>query len=133
MKLLLDTCALLWALQDTARLSPAARRELKDPKNSISVSVVSFLEIGIKSGLGKLILREAEPEDIPRFVGEVGWEIAPLSADVAASAGRLPRPTEHRDPFDRLLVWTAIREDYVLVSRDNAMRIYSPHGLKVCW
>jgi PIN domain nuclease of toxin-antitoxin system len=133
MKLLLDTCALLWALQDAGRFSASARRALKDTKNTVSVSGVSFLEISLKSGLGKLRLYGTEPEDIPRFVEEAGWQISLLSADVAASSGRLPRPTEHRDPFDRLLVWSAIREYFVLVSRDNAMQIYVPHGLKICW
>ena len=133
MKLLLDTCALLWALQDPGRLSASARRTLKNSENTISVSVVSFLEISLKSGLGKLRLHGTEPRAIPRFVEEAGWQITPLSSDIAASSGRLPRPTEHRDPFDHLLVWSAIQEDFVLVSRDNAMQIYVPHGLKICW
>ena len=133
MKLLLDTCSLLWALQDANRLSAPARQALKNPKNTISVSVVSFWEISLKHGLGKLALHGAEPEDVPRFAEEAGWQIVPLHAAIAAGSGRLPRPTDHRDPFDRLLVWSAIHEDFVLVSRDNAMRIYQPHGLKICW
>ncbi len=133
MKLLLDTCSLLWALQNAERLSAPARQALKNPQNTVSVSVISFWEISLKCGLGKLVLHGAEPENIPRFVEEAGWQIIPLHAEIAASSGRLPRPTDHRDPFDRLLVWSAIREDFVLVSRDGAMRAYTPHGLKVCW
>ncbi len=133
MKLLLDTCSLLWALQDTAQLSAPAKRALKNPDNTIFVSVVSFWEISLKSGLGKLTLHGAEPEDFPRFVEEAGWQTTPLSAGIAASAGRLPRLPEHRDPFDRLLIWTAISEDFSLVSRDGAMRAYVSHGLKLCW
>ena len=34
MKLLLDTCSLLWALQGPGQLSAPARRALKDPDNS---------------------------------------------------------------------------------------------------
>jgi PIN domain nuclease of toxin-antitoxin system len=133
MKLLLDTCSLLWALQHTARLSAPARRALKHPDNSVSVSVVSFWEISLKSGLGKLTLHGGDPEDIPRFVEEAGWQITPLTASLAASAGRLPRLPEHRDPFDRLLIWTAINEDFTLVSGDEAFPGYAPHGLRICW
>jgi PIN domain nuclease of toxin-antitoxin system len=132
-KLLLDTCTLLWALQDAPRLSAPARKALQDPLNPIYVSTVSFWEISLKCGLGKLSLHRAEPEDLPRFVTEAGWQIQPIAPEIAASAGRLPRLPEHRDPFDRLLVWSAIREDFVLVSRDGAMRDYVPHGLKICW
>jgi len=133
MKLLLDTCSLLWALQDAGRLSPAARTALNNPDHVVAVSVVSFLEISLKFGLGKLGLNGAVPEDIPRFVQETGWPVIPLSAATAASAGRLPRPTDHRDPFDRLLIWTAINEGFSLVSGDDKFPAYRPHGLKICW
>lgn len=133
MKLLLDTCALLWSLQDAKRLSAPARQALRNPENRVAVSAISFWEISLKCGLGKLTLDGAEPEDLPGFVIDAGWEIVPLSPEIAASAGRLPWVPPHRDPFDRLLVWTAIREDFTLVSRDGLMRIYAPHGLKICW
>ena len=133
MKLLLDTCSVLWALQGPGQLSAPARRALKDPDNSVSVSVVSFWEISLKSGLGKLTLHGAKPEDFPQFVEEAGWEVISLPADTAASAGRLPRPTDHRDPFDRLLIWTAINEGFSLVSGDDDFPDYVPHGLKICW
>jgi PIN domain nuclease of toxin-antitoxin system len=133
MKLLLDTCSALWALQNSGQLSAAARRALKDTDNSVSVSVVSFWEISLKCGLGKLTLHGAEPEDFPRFVVEAGWLVHPLTPGLAASAGRLPRLPEHRDPFDRLLIWTAINEGFSLVSGDDDFPDYVPHGLKICW
>ncbi len=133
MKLLLDTCCLLWALQDVPRLSPTARRVLKDHDNTLSVSALSFWEISIKASLGKLGLQGRLPEDFPQIVEDAGWLVLPLTPSVIASSGRLPHLADHRDPFDRLLVWQAICGDFALVSRDNAMNIYSPHGLKVCW
>lgn len=133
MRLLLDTCSLLWALQDANRLSGVARNALKNSGNAVCVSVVSYWEISLKFGLGKLALHGAVPEDIPRFVEETGWEIVPLSIATASSAGRLPRPTDHRDPFDRLLIWTAINEGFSLVSGDDKFPAYAPHGLKICW
>lgn len=133
MKLLLDTCSLLWALEDAGRLSPAARTALENPDHVVAVSVVSFWEISLKFGLGKLGLNGAVPEDIPRFVQKIGWPVIPLSAATAASVGRLSRPNDHRDPFDRLLIWTAINEDFALVSGDDAFPVYIPNGLKICW
>ncbi len=133
MKLLLDTCSLLWALQDASSLSAPVRRALKNPDNIISVSVVSFWEISLKSGLGKLALNGASPEDIPRFTDEAGWSIHPLTPPLAASIGRLRRNPDHRDPFDRLLIWTAINEDFALVSGDTNFPFYVPQGLKICW
>jgi PIN domain nuclease of toxin-antitoxin system len=133
MKLLLDTHSFLWALHNPNQLSAPGRKALQAPANSVHVSVVTFWEISLKAGLGKLSFKGVTPEEYPALAGESGWIIHPLAPGLAASAGRLPRPTDHRDPFDRLLIWTAINDDFALVSGDNAFPDYAPHGLKLCW
>ncbi len=132
MRLLLDTCSLLWALHAPAKLRPVARRALEDSRNSLHVSPVSFWEISLKTSLGKLALDGVSPDDIPRLVAESGWHIAPLQPETAASFHRLPRFPDHKDPFDRLLIWTAIRENFTLVSRDANFPLYAPLGLQIC-
>lgn len=133
MKLLLDTCALLWALQEPEQLSPKARRALLNGGNSIHVSAVSFWEISLKYSLGKLTLENAVPEDFPDFVREEGWEIVPLSGEVAAGFASLPKVAGHKDPFDRMLIHLALSEGYHFVSRDTGVGGYAKHGLRVCW
>lgn len=49
MRLLLDTCSLLWALQTPEKLGAKARRALQSEENSIHVSPVSFWEISLNS------------------------------------------------------------------------------------
>ncbi len=133
MKLLLDTHSFLWALHAPHLLSASGRTALQAPANSVHVSVVTFWEISLKAGLGKLSSKGVTPHEYPALAGESGWIIHPLAPGLAASAGRLPRPTDHRDPFDRLLIWTAINEGFALVSGDDAFSAYAPHGLKICW
>jgi PIN domain nuclease of toxin-antitoxin system len=133
MKLLLDTCCLLWALQDPDRLSATVRKALLDPKNSILVSSISLWEISLKTSIGKLRIGGVSPTEIPQWVESQGWELRPLEASVCASYAQLPIIPTHRDPFDRMLVWIAINEHCQLVSRDGLMRDYEPHGLKICW
>jgi PIN domain nuclease of toxin-antitoxin system len=132
-KLLLDTCSFLWALHSPVRLSPAARKALQAPDHTVHVSVVTFWEISLKSGLGKLSVKGADPEDYPALAVESGWLVHPLAPGLAARSGRLPRIATHRDPFDRLLIWTAIDEGFSLVSGDDDFPGYAPHGLKLCW
>lgn len=133
MKLLLDTCSFLWALHEPRRLSAAAREALQVRANTVHVSVITFWEISLKAGLGRLSLEGVTPEDYPGLAHKSGWIAVPLTAKTASSAGRLKRDSEHRDPFDRLLIWTAINENFAFVSGDDAIRGYVPHGLKVCW
>lgn len=133
MRLLLDTCAFLWALQQPRRLSSPARDALQNPQNEILVSAVSFWEISIKSTLGKLTLEGGGPADLPGYAFAAGFEILPLDPDTAATSADLPPLSNHRDPFDRMLVWTALRGNLHLVSCDRRMAGYLGEGLKICW
>ena len=132
MRLLLDTCSILWALQAPEKLGSKARRALQAERNSIHVSPVSFWEISLKFALGKLRIEGAAPEEIPGFVARAGWHILELQASTVASFHHLPLVSGHRDPFDRLLIWIAIREQLTLVSRDGAFPDYEPLGLTTC-
>lgn len=133
MNLLLDTCTFLWALHVPARLSAPARKALQAPTHTVHVSVITFWEISLKAGLGKLSFEGVTPEEYPALALEAGWAIHPLAPGLAASSSRLGRTQEHRDPFDRLLVWTAINENFVFVSGDDALPNYVPQGLRICW
>lgn len=61
------------------------------------------------------------PDQIPGYAHSMGLTFLPLAAATACTFHQLPKIGKHRDPFDRMLVWQAIREDLVLVSRDRAM------------
>jgi len=132
-KLLLDTCSFLWALHDPNQLTAPARKALQNPAHTVHVSVVTFWEIGVKAALGKLSISNVTPEDYPALAIQSGWLIHPLTPQLAASIGRLHRNPDHRDPFDRLLIWTAINDDFALVSVDTDFPFYVPQGLKICW
>ena len=51
-----------------------------------------------------------------------GFGTLPITAVDAELAGRLPQ--HHRDPFDRMLVAQAARLDAVVVSKDEAFKLY---------
>lgn len=55
----------------------------------------------------------------------------PLTPEIAASAGGLVQRRAHRDPFDRLLIWTALNEDFAVVSGDSALPDYASERLKI--
>ena len=40
-------------------------------------------------------------------------------------------PAYHKDPFDRFLIWEAIRNDFGLISYDENMEQYKKEGLKI--
>ena len=133
MKLLLDTHALLWALIAPEQLSADARAAITDPAAQVAVSAVSFWEIAIKAGLGKLTLTGTTPEALVEAAQQQGFDLLPLDPRLAASFSRLPVDPQHRDPFDRMLVWQAISLGYSLVSRDRKITATQRPDLKVLW
>lgn len=56
MKAIIDTHALIWAVDDPARLGSQARAMVDDSSNEILVSSGSIWELAIKIGLAKLTL-----------------------------------------------------------------------------
>ena len=119
MRLLLDTRLVLWAMQDSAQLSAAARREMR-AADAVYVSAASLWEISIKSSLGKLSI---DIDDLEDKLEEAGFLPLPIVARHAAQLHKLPM--HHRDPFDRMLVAQAIVEPLRLLTRDAALSAYS--------
>jgi PIN domain nuclease of toxin-antitoxin system len=130
---LIDTHVLLFALARSKRLSAAATRFVRDRDNEVFVSVISFWELSLKVSLGELALSGISPDQIPGYALSIGLTFLPLAADTACTFHQLPRIGKHRDPFDRMLVWQAIRDDLVLLSRDRAMSAYEACGLSLVW
>jgi len=130
MTYLLDTHYMLWAITDTKKLSKGIKDILINPENRIVISVVSFWEVALKSAIGKLEVTGFSPEDFPAACVQVGFEIECLSAEDSSTYHQL-KATYHKDPFDRMLIWQAIRNDYTLISVDANVKKYRSEGLKV--
>lgn len=93
---------------------------------------MSWWEISLKFGIGKLDLEGVAPEQLPEAILQMQVELVELTADEAASFHTLPRDL-HKDPFDRMLAWQAICRGMSLVSRDSALDVFRPHGLELVW
>lgn len=132
MTYLLDTHTLLWTLFEDEKLSEKAREAISNAENEIYVSVLSYWEISLKYALGKLELEGITPDELPEKAKEIDIETMELSEEDAITFYRLPR-LKHKDPFDRLIVWQAIRRDLPLISKDKSMEDYQPFGLVTLW
>ena len=111
MSLLLDTHVVLWWLTDDPTLSDYIKDQL-DHEPDVYVSAATVWEVAIKQAMGKL----KEPADLPERIRDSGFRELPITSEHAIAAGRLP--LIHRDPFDRMLVAQAQRENLTLVTKD---------------
>ncbi len=132
MNYLIDTHVFLWTLFDDAKLSAKARDALASPDHSIFLSLVSYWEISLKYAVGKLDLEGITPDSLPHYAAVIKISTLSLTEDIVSSFYKLPR-TEHKDPFDRLIIWQAINEKMPLISKDSRLSDYQSFGLEILW
>ena len=128
MRLLIDTHALLWWLNDEPSLSSAARKAMAESSNELLVSAASAWEIATKVRLGKLPSAEELAADFQGFMLREGFTILDITANHAIRAGLLPGP--HKDPFDRMLISQAQAESVPIVTNE---RIFEAYGVRRIW
>lgn len=132
MKYLLDTHVFLWTVFAPDKLSSKARKVIEDRDNEIYVSTVTYWEISLKYGLGKLILTNVLPDALPDISKQMDFETMNLDEHTASTFYKLPKNV-HKDPFDRLVVWQAIHQELILITKDKRLSPYTKLGLKVLW
>jgi PIN domain nuclease of toxin-antitoxin system len=130
MKYLIDTHIFLWSLFSPEKIAEHAAQTIEDSGNRVFVSSISFWEIALKFSLNKLELEGITPDELPYIANKMNFEILNLKADDAASFFLLPR-IPHKDPFDRMIIWQAIREKMILISKDSTIPAYQQFGLKI--
>lgn len=114
MRLLLDTHALLWWLNDDEKLGARTRGLIGDPANDVFVSTVSLWEITVKLRIGKL---DADITEVLGILPEQGFQRLDIADAHLVALAALP--IHHRDPFDHLLMAQAVAEDAHFVSEDQ--------------
>jgi PIN domain nuclease of toxin-antitoxin system len=121
MKYLLDTHTAIWALADDAKLSRTAKAAIADISNSLCISIASAWELAIKTSLGKIDFSGG----VAAFLNEIeesGIGILGIDGSYVECIESLP--FIHRDPFDRILVATAISENIAIITLDENIRKY---------
>ena len=130
LNLLLDTHIVLWAIGKTSELSRKVIYEIKNPDNTILVSAVSLWEIALKTSIGKLSVN-FNIQEIPDYCIKMGFTLIPLDPMEALESLQLPQKNNHKDPFDRMLIYQCIANGYTLASRDKKFEVYKKDGLKL--
>jgi PIN domain nuclease of toxin-antitoxin system len=111
LRLLLDTHVLLWRMHGAPTLGDEVRGQV-EAAEELLVSVISFVEVGIKASVGKLRM----PANFQERVLESGARVLSLAPEHGLGIAELP--LHHRDPFDRLLIAQARSEGLTIVTAD---------------
>jgi PIN domain nuclease of toxin-antitoxin system len=130
--IVLDTHVLIWWLTTPTKLTPAARKAIKQAtaENTIAVSTISILEIATAVRRQRLLFNVPVAQWLAdlRLLPELRLE--PVNADIAQQAGSWGDEM-HGDPADRLIAATAITLGAALITADAKLRA-SP-ALRTIW
>jgi PIN domain nuclease of toxin-antitoxin system len=129
---LLDTHALIWLYFEKERMPQRLLEAFSNPTTKVIVSAISFWEISVKYQSGRLTLGKQNPQDLLNACKKNKMVIEDVSSELTSTFYNLTA-TYHKDPFDRLLIWQAIQNNYTLVTVDKNIKLYKSEGLKTIW
>jgi PIN domain nuclease of toxin-antitoxin system len=127
LRLLLDTQVFLYAgFGNPSKIPARAAKLLTDKTSELFISAVSIFELEILIRKGRINSTQAKIEAGLKLFG---MNLLPFAARHVFQAFNLP--DHHPDPFDRMIIATALVEDMHLVGGDEQFPKYK--GLKLIW
>lgn len=128
---LADTHLALWLIDGSEKLPARAKEMMRAGTEPWYLSTVSVWEVMLK--------HQVHPEqvlvDAETFLGDceaAGFRLLALEPPHIFEASRLPLIKQHKDPFDRMILAQARRENMTLVTHDGSFDLYSdPHVMLV--
>jgi PIN domain nuclease of toxin-antitoxin system len=122
MSYLIDTQIFIWAMINPEKLSEQTIEILQH--NLIYVSQISLFEIAIKQKIGKLPHLTLPIKLLVEQAQKDNFNILNLKTNHLEKYNEIPLLEHHRDPFDRLLLATALSENMPIISADENFEYY---------
>ena len=119
----LDTHIWLWLINGNFDQVPSHWQEQIESAVKVGVSPVSCYEIALAHQRGRIRLPGTAQEWFDEALMPAGIELLPITDRVAARAVNLA--PVHKDPFDRLIIATALTYEAQLASVDGLFSQYS--------
>jgi PIN domain nuclease of toxin-antitoxin system len=129
-KIVLDTCALIWWSLDPVKLSEAAKdacNQMERDENAL-VPSIAIWEIAIKIKNKKLDLGVDLNDYLETLKKSSVVSIVPIDEDLWLESVKLE--WNHRDPADRIVVALARTQQASIITADKEIRAFYP---EVIW
>ena len=133
MDYLIDTHVFIWFMMEPEKISQKVLDIITNESNRICISPISFWEMAIKHQSKKLDLGKMNIIHLPHIAEQFDFELLTPEPYDYVSIAQVPYKENHHDPFDRMLIQQAIRNNLVLLSKDEKFQQYEENGLQLMW
>jgi PIN domain nuclease of toxin-antitoxin system len=130
--LVTDTHALIWYLEDSSRLSPAANQAFEECERGtivIYIPTICLVEIVYLQEKGRISADMKSQLDAALIAGNSGMILANLTYEIVTALATIPRDSVPDMP-DRIIAATAKYLGLPLISRDSRMPL---SGVAIIW
>ena len=132
MKVLLDTNVLLWLLyDDKKKVSPEIRKLINDDSTKLYVSICSIWEVEIKH-LKKPELMPINGDELFEALTDTDVQVLNVKYAYINQLKKIAEEKIHYDPFDQMLIASAISEDLTIVTSDSQIVKYTLANVIQC-
>lgn len=121
--IVLDTHIWLWLINANFDQFPSHWRDQIELADCVGISPISCYEIALAHQKGRIKLPSTAQEWFSKALAPVGIVVFPLTEAISALAVDLS--PVHKDPFDRLIIATALVYEAKLASMDGLFPQYS--------
>ena len=127
--ILLDTHALVWAVEGDRRLGTNASAAIAAAERAglVGVSAITPWEIALLAERNRLRLVQEVGTWIEAVLALPGIKLMPIEPEIAIDSARLPGAF-HADPADRLIIATARHSGARLLTADGTILSYAKRG-----
>jgi PIN domain nuclease of toxin-antitoxin system len=127
--LLLDTHAVIWLATDLSQLTEKAKSAIRYHAAELHISAITALEISLLIQHGKLDWGKNAHERFRKAAEHHRLIEVPVDSEMAWQSAQLP--PIHRDPFDRILIATAMKNKMTILTKDRIIPTYPK--VKTVW
>ena len=122
MAYIVDTQIFIWSIISPNKLPDQVKELLQS--NQVFVCHISLFEIAIKQKIGKLPQLRLSIDELIHQATIDNFSFLPITASHISSYDTVPLIESHKDPFDRLIIATAIAENLPIISADEKFQLY---------
>lgn len=118
MELLIDTCILIWILEDSDKINANTKNLILNAEKCF-VSSISIAEIEIKRFIGKIKI-------VNNYIDKITESgLISLAFDINDASGLGNLPCYHKDPFDRMLISQAKSKMFTILTSNTIFKMYN--------